>query len=65
MSQLRHHSLRACSQPSVRGGMTTSGWQTGVGVGPHLTVTAAHSAKQDMCQVTLYSKTCHTNSCQT
>jgi len=30
-------------------------WQTGVGFGPHLT--ADHSARQDMRQVTLYSKT--------
>ena len=37
--------------------MTT--WSTGVGGGPHLT--AAHSAKQDMCQDALYSKTYHTN----
>ena len=59
MSQLHYHRETAChSQPSV---MTTS--QTGVGGGFHLT--AAHSARQDMCQVTLYSKTCHTNSCQT
>ena len=34
-----------------------------VGDGPHLTV--AHPARQDMCQVTLYSKTNNTNSCQT
>jgi len=34
-----------------------------VGDGPHLTVT--HPARQDMCQVTLYSKTNNTNSFQT
>jgi len=34
-----------------------------VGGGPH--VTAAHSARQDMCQDALYSKIYHTNSCQT
>ena len=34
-----------------------------VGDGPHLTV--AHPARQDMCQITLYSKTNNTNSCQT
>jgi len=43
------------SQPSV---ITT--WQTCVGGGPDLTV--AHSARQDMCQVTLYSKTYHPTS---
>jgi len=48
MFQLRHHRENAChSQPSV---ITT--WQTSVGGGPHLTV--AHSARQDMCHVTLY-----------
>jgi len=47
--------------PSIRGCMTT--WSTGVGGGPHLTT--AHSAKQDMCQDALYSKTYHINSCQT
>jgi len=41
--------------------MTT--WQTGVGGGPYLT--AAHSVRRDMCQITLYSKTYRTNSCQT
>ena len=55
--QLRHHRETTChSWPSV---MTT--WQTRVGDGPHLTV--AHPASQDMCQVTLYSKTKNTNSC--
>ena len=34
-----------------------------VGGGPHLT--AAQSATQDMCEVTLFSKTYHPNSCQT
>jgi len=49
MFQLHYHRETAChSQPSV---MTT--WQTGVGGGPYLT--AANSARQDMCQVTLYS----------
>ena len=58
MFQLRHHRETAChNQASV---ITT--WQTGVGGGPHLTV--AHSAREDMCQVTLYSKTYHPNSCQ-
>ena len=38
-------------------------WQTRVGDGPHLTV--AHPARQDMCQVTLFSKTNNTNSCRT
>ena len=58
MFQLRHHRETAChSQPSV---ITT--WQTGVGGGPHLMV--AHSARQDMCQMTLYSKTYHHTSCQ-
>jgi len=57
MFQLRHHRETAChSQPSI---ITT--WQTGVGGGP---LTVAHSARQDMCQVTLYSKTYHPNSCQ-
>ena len=57
--QLRHQRETTChSRPSV---MTT--WQTRVGDGPHLTV--AHPAKQDMCQVTLYSKTNNTNSCRT
>jgi len=57
--QLRHHRETTChSRPSV---MTT--WQTRVGDGPHLTV--AHPARQDMCQVTLYSKTKNINSCQT
>ena len=51
MFRLHHHRETACnSQPSV---ITT--WQTGVGGGPHITV--AHLARQDMCQVTLYSKT--------
>ena len=36
---------------------------TGVGGGPLLT--PAHSARQDMCQDALYSKTYHTDSCQT
>jgi len=59
MFQLRYHRETSCHiQPLV---MTT--WQTGVGGGPHLT--AAHSVRQDMCQVTLYSTTYHTNSCQT
>jgi len=59
MFQLRHHRETAChSQPLV---ITT--WHTGVGGGPHLT--AAHSARQNICQVTLYSRTYHTNSCQT
>ena len=59
MFQLCHHQETAChSQPSV---MTT--WQTGVGGGPYLT--AAHSVRRDMCQITLYSKTYRTNSCQT
>jgi len=58
MFQLRHHRETAChSQPSV-----ITIWQTGGGGGPHLTV--AHSARQDMCQVTLYSKTYYPNSCQ-
>ena len=58
MFQLRHHRETAChNEASV---ITT--WQTGVGGGPHLTV--AHSAREDICQVTLYSKTCHPNSCQ-
>jgi len=57
MFVVRHHRETAChSQPSV---ITT--WQTGVGGGPHLTV--AHSARQDMCQKTLYSKMYHPNSC--
>ena len=56
--QLRHHREIAChSQPSV---ITTC--QTGVGGSPHLTV--AHSARQDMCQVTVYSKTYHPTSYQ-
>ena len=38
-------------------------WQTRVGDGPHLTV--AHPARQDMCQVILYSETNNTNSCRT
>jgi len=47
MFQLRHHRETAChSQPSV---ITT--WQISVGGGPHLT--AAHSVRQDMCEVTL------------
>jgi len=59
MFQLRHHRETAChSQPPV---ITT--WQINVGGGPHLT--AAHSARQDMCEVTFYSKTYHPNSCQT
>ena len=59
MFELRHHRETAChNQPSV---MTT--WQTVVGGVPHLT--AAHSARQDMFKVSLYSKTYHTNSCQT
>jgi len=58
MFQLRHHRETAFhSEPSV---ITT--WRTGVGGGPQLTV--AHSAWQDMCQVTLFSKTYHPKSCQ-
>ena len=51
-------SQRDCShsQTSV---ITT--WQTGVGGGPYLRV---QLARQDMCQVTLYSKIYHPNSCQ-
>ena len=57
-----HHSeTTSHSQPSIRGCMTT--WSTGVGGDPHLT--AAHSARQDICQDALYSKTYHTNTCQT
>jgi len=55
-----HRETTSHSQPSIRGCMTT--WSTGVGGGRHLT--AAHSAKQDMCQDDFYSKTYHTNSCQ-
>jgi len=62
MFELCHHrETMRHSQPSIRGCMTT--WSTGVGGGPHLT--AAHSAKQEMRQDVLYSKTYHTNSCQT
>jgi len=58
MFQLRHHRETAFhSQPSV-----ITIWQTGVGGGSYLT--AAHSVRQVMCQVTLHSKTHHTNSCQ-
>jgi len=56
-----HRETTSHSQPSIRACMTT--WSTGVGGGPHLT--AAHSAKQDMCQDAFYSKIHHTNSCQT
>jgi len=56
MFQLRHQRETAFhSQPSV---ITT--WQIGVGGGPHLTT--AHSARQDMCEVTLHLKTYHPNS---
>ena len=57
-----HRETTSHSQPSIRGCMTI--WSTGVGGGPHLTT--AHSARQeDMCQDGMYSKTYHTNSCQT
>jgi len=52
-----HRETTNHSQPSIWGCITT--WSTGVGGGPHLT--AAHSARQDMCQDALYSKTYHTN----
>jgi len=63
MFEPRHHrEITNDSQPSIRGCMTI--WSTGVGGGPHLTT--AHSARQeDMCQDGMYSKTYHTNSCQT
>jgi len=56
-----HRETTNHSQPSIRACMTT--WSTGVGGGPHLT--AAHSARQDMCEDALYSKTYHANSYQT
>jgi len=59
MFQLRHHGETHChSQPSV---MAT--WQTGVAGGTH--ITAALSARQDMCEATLYWIIYHRNSCQT
>jgi len=58
MFELCHHrETTSHSQPSIRGCMTS--WSTGVGGGPHLT--AAHSARPDMCG----ERTYHTNSCQT
>jgi len=56
-----HRETTNYGQPSIRGCMTI--WSIGVGGGPHLT--AAHSARQDMCQDAIHSKTYLTNSCQT
>ena len=47
-----HRETTSHSQPSIRGCMTT--WSTGVGGGPRLT--AAHSAKQDMCCFVLLTR---------
>jgi len=55
-----HRETTIHSQPSIRDCMTI--WSTGGGGGFHLS--AAHSARQDMCQDAIYSKTYHTNSCQ-